>query len=77
MSEESLREVLVKYKVALQPIQASERLGVVTTEEVLQANVQMLVADRRAELLMETKYDPIDIHTPMWLWSRGKFQVEI
>lgn len=58
-------------------IQASERLGVVTTEEVLQANVQMLVADRWAELSMETKYDPIDIHTPMWLWSRGKFQVEI
>lgn len=58
-------------------IQASERLGVITAEEVLQSNVQIMVAERWAELLSETKYDPIDVHTPMWLWSRGKFQVEI
>ena len=24
--------------------------------------------------LKETKYKPIDIHTPLWLWSRNGFK---
>lgn len=54
-------------------IQASTRLGVISEEEALQGNVQMIVADRWRELLTGTKWFPIDVHTPMWLWSRGKF----
>jgi len=27
--------------------------------------------------LQSTELVPIDVHTPMWLWSRGKFEVEI
>ena len=27
--------------------------------------------------VMEPELVPIDVHTPMWLWSRGKFVVEI
>ena len=29
------------------------------------------------ELLDGTMLQSIDIHTPLWLWSRGKFQVDI
>ena len=58
-------------------VQASTRLGVISPEEAERANVQELLADRWAELLQGTKLMPIDIHTPMWLWSRGKFEVEL
>lgn len=58
-------------------IQASERLGVITSEEATQSNVQELVATRWQEILKRTDLVPIDVHTPMWLWSRGKFTVEI
>lgn len=76
MPEELLRNHLVEYKVApdTHVIQASTRLGVISEEEALQGNVQMIVADRWRELLAGTKWSPIDVHTPMWLWSRGKFQ---
>ena len=26
------------------------------------------------DLLKDTKYKPIDIHTPLWLWSRNGFK---
>lgn len=58
-------------------IQASTRLGVISKEEAGYSNVQELLADRWAELLKGTELVPIDVHTPMWLWSRGKFEVEI
>lgn len=58
-------------------IQASEKLGVISNTEVSQANVQLIVAERWKELLNGTELAPIDIHTPMWLWSRGKFAVQI
>ena len=37
----------------------------------------MKLAERWKELLMGTDLAPIDVHTPMWLWSRGKFEVDI
>lgn len=58
-------------------VQASTRLGVISEEEAGYSNVQELLADRWAELLKGTELVPIDVHTPMWLWSRGKFEVEI
>lgn len=58
-------------------IQASEKLGVITSKEAKRSDVQRLTAARWEELLAGTEYVPIDIHTPMWLWSRGKFRVEI
>ncbi len=58
-------------------IQASERLGVISSEEAGQGNVQEIVASRWQEILKGTDLVPIDVHTPMWLWSRGKFEVEI
>ncbi|MBP3651387.1 MAG: hypothetical protein J6K73_16575 [Clostridia bacterium] len=58
-------------------IQASQRLGLITEQEAQLSNVQMLVADRWKELLAGTDWKPIDVHTPLWLWSRGGFRVEI
>ena len=58
-------------------IQASIKLGVITAEEAKNANVQLKLAQRWYELLKDTEYTPIDVHTPMWLWSRGKFAVDI
>ena len=58
-------------------IQASERLEIISSEEARQGNVQELVAQRWQEMLKGTELVPIDVHTPMWLWSRGKFSVEI
>jgi len=58
-------------------VQASTRLGVISPEEAESANVQELLAERWTELLKGTELVPIDVHTPMWLWSRGKFEAEI
>ena len=58
-------------------IQASQRLGVISAEEAQLSNVQIILAERWKELLMGTDLAPIDVHTPMWLWSRGKFENEI
>lgn len=58
-------------------IQASHRLGLLTNEEMHLSNVQAIVAERWAALLKETGLVPIDVHTPLWLWSRGKFEVPI
>ena len=58
-------------------IQASQKLGVISAEEAEVANVQLLLAERWDDLLKDSNYVPIDIHTPMWLWSRSKFKFEI
>ena len=58
-------------------VQASVRLGVISPEEAEKSNVQELLANRWAELLQGTELVPIDVHTPMWLWSRGNFEVEL
>ena len=54
-------------------VKASYRLGVITEKELNSSNVQLIVIDRWNEILKNTKYNPIDIHTPMWLWSRNGF----
>lgn len=48
-------------------------LGLISEEEFHSSNVQQLTIDRWQELLHGTKYCPIDIHTPLWLWSRNGF----
>lgn len=37
---------------------------------------QEIVTNRWQELLKDTDFVPIDVYTPLWLWSRGKFRVE-
>lgn len=55
-------------------IKASYRLRLITEQELNSSNVQLTVIDRWNNILKGTKYHPIDIHTPMWLWSRNGFK---
>lgn len=53
---------------------ATYRLGLINEEEFCSNNVQLIVIQRWKELFENTKYNPIDIHTPLWLWSRNGFK---
>ncbi len=55
-------------------VKASFKLGIITEQELKSNNVQLTVIDRWNKILEGTKYHPIDIHTPMWLWSRNGFK---
>lgn len=54
-------------------LQASVRLGVITVAEAESPASRTTTADRWAKLLQGTGLVPIDIHTPLWLWSRKGF----
>jgi len=54
-------------------IQASVRLGLIATA----SNTREQVAKAWSDLLTGTEILPIDVHTPLWLWSRGGFKVNI
>jgi len=54
--------------------QASLKLGLISEAEFLSSHVQLTVAEAWRQLFDGTPYNPIDIHTPLWLWSRGGFQ---
>lgn len=56
---------------------ASERLDAISLEEAEQGNAHEIIIKRWHELLKGTDFAPIDVHTPMWLWKRGKFEAEI
>jgi hypothetical protein len=58
-------------------IQASVRLSLITEEQSVRSDVRQIVAAQWSELLEGTSLQPIDVHTPLWLWSRGKFLVDI
>lgn len=53
---------------------ATYKLGIITDDEFNSSNVQQIVIEKLQELLNNTKYKPIDIHTPLWLWSRNGFK---
>lgn len=50
------------------------KLGLISEEELNSNNVQLIVIDRWEKLFKNTKYKPIDIYTPLWLWSRNGFK---
>ena len=52
---------------------ATLKLGLISNEEFNSSNVQSIVIKRWQEILKDTKYKPIDVHTPLWLWSRNGF----
>lgn len=55
-------------------VKATHRLGLISDEELLRSDVQVITIERWNELLKGTEYKPIDIHTPLWLWSRNGFK---
>ncbi|MEZ4518722.1 MAG: hypothetical protein R3C44_18540 [Chloroflexota bacterium] len=53
-------------------IQASIKLGLLSDKDAANKNRQD-IAKKWAYLLEGTGLAPIDIHTPLWLWSRAGF----
>lgn len=58
-------------------IQASIKLGLLSPTDAEKANVREHVSELWNEVFDGTDYYPIDIHTPLWLWSRNGFLVQI
>lgn len=58
-------------------IQASEKLGLITHDELGNPAIREKVALLWEEVFRGTARCPIDIHTPLWLWSRGGFKVKV
>ena len=55
-------------------VQATRKLNIITDEELNKNDIQLIVIKRWNELLKDTEFCPIDIHTPLWLWSRNGFK---
>lgn len=52
--------------------QCSVKLGVITEEESKKLSREQ-ISERWRELLKESEIDPIDMHPPLWFWSRNGF----
>ncbi len=52
--------------------QCSVRLGILTPEEALVLSKD-IISERWRELLKGSGIDPIDMHPPLWFWSRNGF----
>jgi hypothetical protein len=57
-------------------IQASIKLGIIDEDGVSNLSRDEISKTWR-ELLEGTGIDPIDVHSPLWFWSRGGFKVEV
>ncbi|MBA5248669.1 MAG: hypothetical protein FE834_03920 [Gammaproteobacteria bacterium] len=72
-------ELVNKNEITVAPdthiIQATVHLGLLdkSIEELMKNRVE--VADIWKEYLSKTDINPIDIHTPLWLWSKADFPV--
>lgn len=55
-------------------VKSTYKLGLLSDAEITKSNVQEIVIERWNNLFQDTKYKPIDIHTPLWLWSRNNFK---
>lgn len=53
---------------------ATHKLGLIDDDEFNSSNVQLIVINKWKDLFENTNYKPIDIHTPLWLWSRNGFK---
>lgn len=58
-------------------IQASVKLGIIGQPEAARADIREHLAAVWDGLLKDTDILPIDVHTPLWLWSRGGFRHEL
>jgi len=56
--------------------QCSVKLGVITPEEALTLSKDT-ISERWRDLLMGSGIDPIDMHSPLWFWSRNGFLYKI
>lgn len=57
-------------------IQATEKLGLASGDELSNMSREEVSALWR-EVLKETNIDPIDVHSPLWFWSRSGFEFKL
>lgn len=55
-------------------IQATARFGLIEEKHMNETNIQLLVNKIWKNILSETELSLIDLHTPLWLWSRSGFK---
>ena len=55
-------------------LRSSVKLEIITQKEFESSNAQILCINNWNEILKGTKFAPIDIHTPLWLWGRSGFK---
>ena len=58
-------------------LQASVKLGLIKQEDIENPNIRTIVSEMWETVFEGTDLHPIDIHTPLWLWSRKDFTVEV
>lgn len=58
-------------------IQSSLKLGVISSDELGLGNLREIVSERWKNILNGSGILPIDLHTPLWFWSREGFKIEI
>ena len=58
-------------------LQASARLGLIKPEEINSPNIRETVSGLWDQVFAGTDRCAIDVHTPLWLWSRNGFSVDI
>lgn len=58
-------------------IQASVKLGLINHEDIDHIHIREIVSELWNSVFDGTNRCPIDIHTPLWLWSRGGFTVKV
>jgi hypothetical protein len=51
-------------------------LGVITKEES-ESLIKEKISERWREILKGTEINPIDMHPPLWFWSRNNFQFKL
>jgi len=70
-----------KHNITVAPdthvIQASVKLGLIKQEDIQNPNIRIIVSELWQAICEGTDLHPIDIHTPLWLWSRGGFAVDV
>jgi hypothetical protein len=54
-------------------MQSTKRLGLVDPRLPKDSTGQQVVADAWRRVLRNTGLEPIDVHTPLWLWSKAGF----
>lgn len=58
-------------------LKASVKLGVIDQSDLTRSDIRAYVSKRWESLCKLANLLPIDLHTPLWLWSRNNFQCEI
>jgi len=57
-------------------IKCSVLLGIITEEESISLKREK-ISERWREILKDSGINPIDMHSPLWFWSRNNFQFKL